>query len=161
NTVRGQESFRHLLRSVRERTMAAYDHQRYPFDLLVEELKPDAERSRHPLFDVLIDFHDRRSGFSGDELPGLNIAAYNPADRQGSKFDLTFLSSHHDQQLHTQLEYNGDLFDRPTAERMAGHFEQLLRSALLTNGHCPIFFFNDTATTEKQTLLLQSTGGTA
>src|SRR6185437_9222830 len=161
NTVRGQESFRHLLRSVRERTMAAYDHQRYPFDLLVEELKPDAERSRHPLFDVLIDFHDRRSGFSGDELPGLNIAAYNAGDPQGSKFDLTFLFSLHDQQLHLQLEYNGDLFDRPTAERMAGHFEQLLRSALLTDGHCPIDRLDYIDHTEKQTLLLQSTGGTA
>src|SRR6185369_7808729 len=54
----GNPTFRQLLKRARQTTLEAYEHEDLPFEKLVEELQPDRDMSRNPLFQVIFSFHD-------------------------------------------------------------------------------------------------------
>ncbi len=119
----GEPSFRALLARVREMAVAAYAHQDVPFEKLVEELQPERELSRNPLFQVMFEIQNQEQETLA--LPGLSLKPVEVADAT-AKFDLTLLVAESDAGLTARFEYNIDLFDAATITRMGRHFEQLL-----------------------------------
>jgi amino acid adenylation domain-containing protein len=119
----GNPSFREVLHRVRQMALGAYEYQDIPFEKLVEELHPDRDLSRSPLFQVLFAFQNvpRQTR----ELAGLTVT---PLENQNetAKFDLSLYTWEEREGLGARLEYNTDLFDAATAGRMLGHFETLL-----------------------------------
>ncbi|BAY23348.1 amino acid adenylation domain protein [Calothrix sp. NIES-2100] len=118
-------TFRELLGKVREVTLGAYDHQDLPFDLLVEELKPQRDLSHTPLFQVM--FVLQNAPMSAVELSGLTLQALQ-TESTTAKFDLTLLMEETESGIRGALEYNTDLFDAATIARMAEHLQTLLVS---------------------------------
>ncbi|HET9712244.1 MAG TPA: amino acid adenylation domain-containing protein, partial [Pyrinomonadaceae bacterium] len=122
-----QMTFRELLAQVRETALEAYAHQDLPFEKLVEELQPERTLSHSPVFQVMLDLQNEP--MHDLELHGLRLAPL-PFDSLMAKFDLTLTAFETDGRLSGALEYNTDLFDAVTVQRMVQHFERLLKAAV-------------------------------
>ena len=127
-------SFEHLLQQVRVSTLGAYAHQDVPFEQLVEVLKPERHTSHSPLFQVMLVLQNMP--VNNLELPGLTLQLL-PSDSVTAKFDLTLDVAETDRQLVASFEYNTDLFNPATIERMAGHFTRLL-DEIVANPNAPV-----------------------
>ncbi|OBQ35366.1 MAG: non-ribosomal peptide synthetase, partial [Anabaena sp. MDT14b] len=122
-------SFESLLAQVRETTLQAYEHQDVPFEQVVEALQPQRSLSHSPLFQVM--FVLQNVPMTEFELPGVTLTQLD-GDSTIAKFDLTLSMSETDRGLVGEWEYNTDLFDGSTIERMTAHFQNLL-SAIVAN----------------------------
>jgi amino acid adenylation domain-containing protein len=123
----GQPTFRELLARTRRTALAALDHQDLPFERLVEELHPDRDLSRHPLFQVLFALENMPDAEL--TLTGLEV---NPLPRNNRRvrFDLELSLSEDERGLRGAFIFSTALFDAATVERMAGHYATLLEGAV-------------------------------
>jgi amino acid adenylation domain-containing protein len=127
----GDPAWRDLLARVRGTALGAYAHQEVPFEWLVDELHLPRDLSRSPLFQVMLVLQDGIG--TGLELPGLRctpLLLHNGT----AKLDLTLSLTALDGLLVGGIELNADLFDAPTAQRLAGHLGRLLEAALAEPG---------------------------
>ncbi len=134
----GDPTFRELLERVRQINLEAYEHQDMPFDRLVQELRPERQLGRNPLFQVMFNFHDAA-------VPDLDFggirARFLVRGNRSSKMDLNVIvipraeqrvgeaSSGADRHALLHWEYSTDLFDLATMKRMSQHFLTLLAAA--------------------------------
>ncbi|MGH8769835.1 MAG: non-ribosomal peptide synthetase [Burkholderiales bacterium] len=123
----GNLSFRDLLARIREAALQAYAHQEMPFEKLVEELRPQRELNRWPLFQAM--FHLRN-------LPQAELATASelriapfPFDRASiGGLDISVEISDQRDGLYCALTYAAKLFRADTTERMLAHYQTLLKS---------------------------------
>lgn len=123
----GAPSFRKFLSQVRAVTLGAYAHQDLPFEKLIEELQPERDMSRSPLFQVMFTFQNTPA--QALDLPGVSVSTIE-VDSGASKFDLELLMADAGEELDGVLEYDVDLFEPETIERLAKHFQTLLESVV-------------------------------
>jgi amino acid adenylation domain-containing protein len=121
----GDPGFTAALAHVRQGVLAAFAHQDLPFEKLVEALAPERDRSRSPIFQVMLAF--QASPFAALALPGLAAEPF-ASPLPVAKFDLTLTLEESNGLLAGGLEYCRDLFDRATVERLAGRLRVLLDS---------------------------------
>ncbi|MEH0844483.1 amino acid adenylation domain-containing protein [Micromonospora sp. CPCC 205711] len=130
--IDGDWTFEELLGQVRRTALGAYDHQEVPFERLVDLVDAPRDLSRNPLFQVmfnLLNVPERRDlGTTGLRMSQF---AVEPGIAQQ---DLALYAYEVDEGLRLRLEYNTDLFDAATAERMMGHLETLLAAAVADPG---------------------------
>ncbi|MDO6434620.1 amino acid adenylation domain-containing protein [Flavitalea sp. BT771] len=129
--LQGEDGFLKILELVRQTMREAHSHQDYPFDQILNDIQLPRDTSRHPLFDVFIDFHDNSSL---SKIRYMGEAAVKPYDMVGqtvSKFDLTFMFTDAGDGLTLGLEYNSDLYAKETIERLHTHFSGLMDAVLL------------------------------
>ncbi|MHB9026168.1 MAG: amino acid adenylation domain-containing protein [Armatimonadota bacterium] len=119
----GAPTFRELLGRVRDTAFGAYANQDLPFDKLVEALRPRRDMSRTPLVQVVFNF--RNLPPREVELPELQMEALD-FDDGISRFDLMLLGVETPEGLRFIFEYDTDLYDAPTIERILGHLETVL-----------------------------------
>jgi len=119
-------TFRTLLRRVREVALGAYAHQDVPFERLVEALQPERDLSRSPIFQVM--FVLQNAPKTEHRLPNLTLARL-PLDTHRARFDVVMAINEVSGGLSVALEFNSDLFDTATMERMLGHYTTLLEAA--------------------------------
>ncbi len=115
--------FHTALRRVREVTLAAYTHQDVPFERLVDDLQPARSLSHTPLFQIMFVMQDVPQG---ELMLGAAHLERIEVERATSKFDLTLSMAEIRGELSGRFEYNVDLFDTATVERLSEHFQNLL-----------------------------------
>ncbi|HJT74451.1 MAG TPA: amino acid adenylation domain-containing protein, partial [Chitinophaga sp.] len=149
----GNDSYYKLLENVKQVALEAYEHQLYPFDDLVDELKLRRDMSRNALFDVMVTLHNTRThDTNAQRLHGLSIAKYEWSSTPISKFDLSFDFVEAGEEIQVSIEYNSDLFEKETVSRMAGHLEQLLQT-IIADPSMPLCRFDYVSDGEKEQLL--------
>ncbi len=148
----GDPSFGELLGRVRETALGAYAHQDLPFEKLVEELQPERDPSRHPLFQVSVGLHASETGrtlvLEGLEVDGFELS------HETAKFDLSFHFIDSDEAIVGAIEYATDLFDSSTVARMAGHLRNLL-AGMVADPDCRIGELELLGVDERRQLLVE------
>jgi len=133
----GDPSFRELMNHVRKSSLGAYAHQDLPFEKLVEVLQPDRNMSHSPLFQVMFILNEPHAqtktnkvmGFTL-ERSGLHITPIE-IDNNTAKYELTMnIDERQPDGWVCALEYNTDLFNKQTIERLMGHFIQVLKKVV-------------------------------
>jgi amino acid adenylation domain-containing protein/non-ribosomal peptide synthase protein (TIGR01720 family) len=119
--------FKKCFEAVKETVSAGQQNQAYPFDLLIEDLNLNTDRSRTPLFDVMLVLQgsDVKLGTQQDDS-GLQVNAIEDGAHTVAKFDLTFNFVEIDGILHASIEYNTGLFEATFIQQIAQHFTQLI-----------------------------------
>ncbi|HYX25648.1 MAG TPA: amino acid adenylation domain-containing protein [Thermoanaerobaculia bacterium] len=128
----GPPSFEELLGRVRTAALAAFAHQDLPFEKVVFELQPERNLATSPLFQVMFMMQNAPAGSLS--LPGLTLKPVGAAEVGVAKFDLTLSMAESPAGLGGSLEYNTDLFDRSTIDRLLGHFRALLGAVVAAPG---------------------------
>ncbi|HEV2843686.1 MAG TPA: amino acid adenylation domain-containing protein, partial [Thermoanaerobaculia bacterium] len=123
----GDPPVRELLRRVREATLAAYAHAELPFEKLVEELEPERQPGRNPLFQVLLTLQNQPLPVM--RIGGLDLLPFEVGTGT-AKLDLSVIWREEGEGLRGGFEHSADLFEDTTAERLRRHYGALLRSAV-------------------------------
>lgn len=145
-----EDDFRAMLKNVREVTLGAYDHQAYPFDILVDELNLNRDLSRSALFDVMLVLQNNENLSEGMNLHGIDLEDYH-TQYQTSKFDLLFNFIEAEDEIRFNIEYNSDIYSAERIERMRLHLESLVET-VVSNSLQPISGLDYISDQEQQLL---------
>ncbi|HKQ08151.1 MAG TPA: condensation domain-containing protein, partial [Blastocatellia bacterium] len=125
--VSGAGSVREMMQQVKERTLAAQQHQELPFEQVVEVVRPERNLSHTPVFQVLFDWQQNVGG-GRLSLPGIELEPLDVEAPVFTKFDLKLTLLEIDEQIAGEMEYAASLFERETVERYVRYFCALLES---------------------------------
>ncbi len=119
----GGKLFSAFLSEIKEDLLSAYENQDYPFEQLVDKVCVTRDVSRNPLFDTM--FVLQSADYSQFNLGNLSAQLfYNTGT---SKFDLLFEAVDKGETIAFDIEYDTDLFELETIERLAGHYMNTLK----------------------------------
>ncbi|WP_460141186.1 non-ribosomal peptide synthase/polyketide synthase [Pseudomonas sp. S2_E01] len=125
-----QARFSTLLAQVKHTVVAAQAHQDLPFEQLVEALQPERSLSYSPLFQVMYNHQGSTGGSQARANTQALTIEHLRQPAHTAQFDLTLETFDDAQGLGAQLTYASDLFERETIERLARHWQNLLRSVV-------------------------------
>jgi amino acid adenylation domain-containing protein len=148
NTFDGETTFAELLKRTRTSALASYSHQDMPFEQLVAALQPDRHVGRNPIVQVLFSFHDASTPTL--DFGGMKVG-YLVRTNRSAKADLNIIVAPKGEQLVGQKnqalgaddkpihaavtwEYNRELFEPETIEKMVRHYLALAADAIKNPG---------------------------
>ncbi|HWK54155.1 MAG TPA: condensation domain-containing protein, partial [Hyphomicrobiales bacterium] len=126
-----------LLKQVKRSALDAQAHQDLPFERLVDALQPERSLSTTPLFQVMFNYQRAQRGnetfLAGLQQQGLRVSGV-VGEQASAQFDLVLNLSEGEGEgedgLNASFNYATDLFERETIERMAAHWQRLLKGML-------------------------------
>jgi len=129
----GDPTIGELLAQVRQRSLAAYEHQDVPFEVLVERLNPTRSMAHHPVVQVLLAWqnftgHDSAAGLALGDLQASPL----PIDTHTARVDLSLSLCEHWTEagepagIGGTVEFRTDIFDTATIETLIERFERVL-----------------------------------
>ena len=134
--VAGDPTFAELLAQVRQRSLAAFEHQDVPFEVLVDRLNPTRSLTHHPLIQVMLGWqnfpgHDNNDPAAGLALGDVQVTPL-PADTHTARMDLVFFlrerwtEAGEPAGIGGTVEFRTDVFDAASIEALIERFERVL-----------------------------------
>ncbi|MFI8664362.1 amino acid adenylation domain-containing protein [Rhodococcus qingshengii] len=114
-----------LVRRAKRTALDAYEHADFPFEKVVEAIRPERSASRHPLFQVLVQLRESESSISfGGEMKWTN----RPQFTTTAKYDLSidFEEVPEAGGYVGEIIYRTDLYDASTIERLVRRLSRVL-----------------------------------
>jgi acyl carrier protein len=134
NYPSGGKTFKEFLKEVRDRTVAAFENQDYPFENIVEEAAARLEPGRNPLFDVAFALHNMTErleagpdDYSPQPQPGSNAYGFELGQ---SKFDMTLHALETAHGIHCYFVYSRELFRKESIDLLRDRYLLLLTGVL-------------------------------
>ncbi|BBU62179.1 non-ribosomal peptide synthetase [Methylosinus sp. C49] len=136
--IRGDDRFRDVLVETQARVRGALEHQRFPFPLIVERIKPERHGDRWPIYQSWFVLQEAQSGAPSDLAAlalGEDGAAFSFCGRSAKSlrlperaeiFDLKVMAAEIGQELLVSFQYETRLFVSDTIERFARYYVRLL-----------------------------------
>ena len=134
--VAGDPTVAELLAQVRARSLAAFEHQDVPFEVLVDRLNPTRSLTHHPLIQVMFGWQNLPGQDSDDPAAGMSLGDVQvtplPADTHTAPMDLVFSLSEHFTDsgepagIGGTVEFRTDVFDAASIETLIERFERVL-----------------------------------
>ena len=134
--VAGDPTVAELLAQVRQRSLAAYEHQDVPFEVLVERLNPTRSLTHHPLIQVILAWqnlpgHDNNDLAAGMALGDLQVSPL-PVDTHTARMDLVFSLAERFTEagepagIGGTVEFRTDVFEPATIETLIERLQRVL-----------------------------------
>ncbi len=123
--IQGTETGREILARVREVAVEAQNHQECPFEKIVEAINPERNLNRNPLYNVALLFQNFPLDFM---LGGPLSAEPFPALLDTALLDMRFEAEQTAQGFSLLCEYNTELFERATIERLMVAYGETLET---------------------------------
>ena len=133
--VAGDPSVTELLAQVQQRSLAAYEHQDVPFEVLVERLNPTRSMTHHPLIQVMLAWQNF-AGQANDPAAGPALgdlqATPLPVDTHAARMDLTFTLAERWTEagepagIGGSVEFRTDVFDMDSIETLIEWLRRVL-----------------------------------
>jgi len=117
-----------FLAEVRQRVLSTFAHQSYPFRELVRDLGLEGEKSKNPLFNVMLIVQN--VDMEKISIQDLTFTPYNFRPK-AAKVDLTIEVFEEGEKVAVEFEYCTDLFKRETIRRLAGCLIEVLDQVLV------------------------------
>ncbi|HLP59831.1 MAG TPA: amino acid adenylation domain-containing protein, partial [Candidatus Deferrimicrobium sp.] len=127
NYPAGEKPFLVFLAELKERTLAVFENQEYPFEDLVDKLSLARDTGRNPIFDVVFNLLNQQEHNSVIE----NIGNLNKHKRSAAKFDMTLTGGELGERLFFSIEYCTRLFESGTIDRMIQYFKHIVEELAL------------------------------
>ncbi len=135
-------TFLEHLERVRQAVLGGLEHQHYPFPQMVEQLGLVRDPSRSPVFQTMFVFQKAQrldsaalTAFALRERgPAVDLGGFSiesiPLPKSTAEYDLTLMMAETGTGLIASLEYNADLFEVATVDRILGQFQTLLENVV-------------------------------
>ncbi len=141
----GDPAFGELMARTRRAVIDALAHQDLPFALLTERLQPERDPGRPPLVAAMLTFQKAPApelgalaafavGVPGArlDLGGLVLESL-PLEPPAAQLDLSLTAAELPGGLALSLQWDADLFDAATIDRLTGHLDRLLAGMALAD----------------------------
>ncbi|MEM7343679.1 MAG: amino acid adenylation domain-containing protein [Chloroflexota bacterium] len=132
---------------VQQTVLGAMAHQSYPFPLLVQQLQPERDLSRAPLFQTMFIWDQAQRQSAQSSLSDAWMMETIRAEQRGADFELTLTIFETGEAFAGRWTYQTDLFKAETVEQFTHHFETLLESLAATPNqpvsHVPLLTADD------------------
>ena len=146
----GNLRFTELLSANKQNILETYSHQKLPFEMVVEAIKPERSLSHSPIFQIMFALQNNEQ--TELSLPSLKLERL-PLEGDINRFDLELSIKEYPNGLAASWAYNTDLFFEETVRRMAQNFEVLLES-IVANPNEQVLKLNLLADSERSQQLM-------
>lgn len=136
------DGFADIQKNLHREILKITENQNYPFNLLVEKIKPERAAGKNPVFQTMFVFQNKSEindfslaefslGISGGKVSSGNLTLESfEIKNKAAQFELSVYLAENDKGIKGKIEFNSGLFNAEAIEKFALYWERLLEQAL-------------------------------